>query len=223
VKDVIEKRKSLADEAFVRADAKAAEAEAARERFEAQSAALAQERQDLLRKIHQEIEGERSETLEAARREAESMIEEARETTKKERARTVRELRDQVAEMAVDLAADLLSKTGAVSADEFLADLADRQLSAMSEADRNRLREDLAANDACLRVVTAKPIARQQQTQWKKRLGGHLGHEERIEFTVAPGILGGLELRFPHNVIRFTWADQLRRAKELIRGDDTPS
>ena len=54
VKRVIEERKKLADEAFEKAAKKESEAETARARYEEREAALADERQEMLKRLHQE-------------------------------------------------------------------------------------------------------------------------------------------------------------------------
>ena len=80
VREVIEKRKQLAEQAFADADKQKSEAEAARQRFEEGRVGLAQERQDMLKKIHEESEVDRRNVLEEARDKADELLEAARES-----------------------------------------------------------------------------------------------------------------------------------------------
>lgn len=223
VRDVIEKRKELAEQAFAEAAKKEAEAEAARQHFEEGRAGLAQERQDMLKKMHEELEAERRKVLDEARREADELLGTARETIDEEREAVLKEVREQVAELAAELALDLLRKAGVkASSDVFLEQL-EKQLEESPAEERERLQRDLAADGARLTVVTAAPLSREEQGRWTDRLSARLGQRDKTEFATDPKILGGAELRFPHAVIKLTWADQLRKAKELLRRDETAS
>ena len=223
VGEVIDRRKALAERAFADARKKAEEAEAAKLRFEGGQAQLSQERQDMLRKVHKELEGERSNLLEKARREADELIEAAHDTIAEEREAALREIREQAAGLAVELASNFLRKAGSdLSTDVFLEQL-EKQLTDLSEIERGRLQKDLAADDARLTVVTAYPLAPGEGDRWTGRLGASLGQMMKTDFVTDPGIVGGAELRFPHTVLKITWADQLEKAKELLGQDEADS
>jgi F-type H+-transporting ATPase subunit b len=223
VREVIGKRKQLAEQAFANADKQKSEAEAARQRFEEARDQLAQERQDMLKKIHKELESERSAVLEAARHEADELSKTAREAIAGEREAALAEIRDEVAALAVELASNLLRKAGSdVSSGVFLEQL-EQQLRDLPADERERLQKDLAADDACLTVVTAAPLEPDDRDQWTDRLSVCLGQKHKTDFATDPEIVGGAELRFPHAVLKFTWADQMRKAKELLRGNEPAS
>jgi F-type H+-transporting ATPase subunit b len=93
----------------------------------------------------------------------------------------------------------------------------------MPADERERLRKDLSADSARLTVVTAVSLTSGEQEQWTDRLCASLSQKDKTDFATDPGILGGAEIRFPHAVLKFTWADQLRKAQELLRKDDTAS
>jgi len=222
VGEVIDRRKALAERAFSDARKKAEEAEAAKLRFEDGQAQLSQERQDMLRKVHQELEDERSKLLEKARREAEQLIETAHGAIAEEREAALGEIREQAAGLAVELASNFLRQAGSdLSTDVFLEQL-EKQLTDLSEVERDRLQKDLAADDACLTIVTAYPLALEEEDRWTSRLGVSLGQMMQTGFVTDAGIVGGAELQFPHTVLKITWADQLEKAKELL-GQDEPA
>ncbi len=216
VREVIEKRKALAESAFAQAARKAEEADAARLNFEGDQARLAQERLDMLRKVHQELEVERSGLLEEARDDANRLIETARETIADERDTALGEIREEVAGLAVELATSILQKSGSDISPEFFLERLEKQLTELPENERDRFRKALAADEARLTVVTACPLAPEDREQWTDRLGASLGQTVRTDFVTDPGIVGGAELRLPHAVLKITWADQLRKAEELL-------
>ena len=223
VREVIEKRKELAEQAFADADKHKLEADAARQRFEEDRAALAQERQDLLKKIHEELESERRKVLEEAREKADELLHAASESIADERKAVLAEIREQVAELAEELASDLLRKTESNGSSGLFLERLERQLEDLPADERERLQKDLAADGARLMVVTAAPLTPADQDRWADRLAACLGECDKTDFTTDPEILGGAELRFPHAVLKFTWEDQLRKAKELLRRDETTS
>jgi F-type H+-transporting ATPase subunit b len=223
VREVIEKRKQLAERAFADAGKQKIEAEAARQRFEEGRAGLAQERQDMIKKIHEELEVERSKVLDEARHEAHALLEAARESVDEEREAALRELREQAAALAVELASGLLRKAESNASSGIFLEQLERQLNGLPADERERLQKDLAADSARMMIVTAAPLTQEERDQWTDRLSACLGQRNKTDFETDPEILGGAELRFPHAVLKFTWADQLRKARELLRRDEAAS
>ena len=223
VREVIDKRKALAEQAFTDANRREQEAEAARRRLEDDRASLARERQDLLRKLHQDLDAERGNVLAAARADADAMIAAATESIASERARALAESRDRIAGLAVDIAAGLLRDIAAAELDGVVLERIEAQLKEMPTDELDRLRKDVAADGARLTVVTAKPIAPADQERWRGRFDACLGSGGKTEFATESGIVGGAELRFPHAALKLTWADQLTKAKELLSGDQAAS
>ena len=62
-------------------------------------------------------------------------------------------------------------------------------------------------------------MAAKEQKRWAERLETVLGHAVSAKFTADLEILGGAEVHFPHAVLKFTWADELRKAKARIGRD----
>jgi len=223
VREVIAKRKEVADRAFNEADSKAKEAEAARQSFEDGKAKLVQERQDMLKKVHDELEAERAKVLEAARGEAAKLVDEAHAAITDERAAAFDEIRAQVGELAADMASGLLRNIGSNALSEVFLEQLDKQLKALPADELKRLEADLAANSAHLKVVTAEPLAAKDRKRWTARLETVLANTVETEFTTDPNILGGAEIHFPHAVLKFTWADQLRKAMDTLQANETAS
>jgi len=220
VRAVIEKRKRLAEEAFQAADAKQAEADAARQRFESQQADLAKERKELLKKVHEEMAAERDKMLAEARKSADDMMQSTRDALAEERAAAVADIRLRAADAAVELAGELLQSTGAQPSNDFLLDAIGERLAALSEPERQALRDDLKPKGTNLVVTTATALDEDQKARWSARLHALLGGESALKFVTEPALLAGIELHFPHTIIRLTWADQLDRARKLLGNDE---
>lgn len=223
VKEVIARRKALTDEAFAEAAKAKEDAEKSRQQFEESKEGLASERREMLKKIHEEQEAERARLLDEARDQAAALIDEGRKTIAGEREAALDELRDQAAALAVDLAATLLKEAGADAPMAGALAGLEKEFTALSDEERERLKADLAANGAELKVVTAQPLATEDQDRWRQRIAGFLDCDAPTSFVTDPAILGGAELRFPHALIRASWANHLEQAKKAIRGDASAS
>ncbi len=223
VKSVIEKRRSLSDQAFKEAETQRQAAEKARQDFETAQAELRKERQATLNTLHIEFEAERQKLLQDTRAEANDLIEAARATIAEERAATLRAMREQLVDLAVDMAATLLGKTDSDGLNEVFLRQLEKQIESLPDEERGRLEQDLLANGGALRVVTARPLTAEEKEHWRARLGARLGGAAVADFTADSDLIGGAELRFPHAVLKFTWAEQLDMAKHHLTGNDSVS
>lgn len=222
VRAVIEKRKHFAEQAFDEAEQQKKAATVAEQRLKADRDALAEERRTLLGKLHEEMQAERDKTLANAQRDASRMVDEARKAIAEERRRAVRDMRQEMAQLAVDLAGTLLQKTGAPSLNDTALERICAQVEGLPAEERARMADDLARDGARLTVVTAAPVVAKSRKRWQARLAGLLGGDgARIDFESDPGLLGGAELRLPHTVVKFTWADLLDKAKTELSRDET--
>jgi len=216
VRDILEKRKRLATEAFTEADKAKKEAEAAQRRYEEARGKLAGERQAMLEAAHRASEEERAKRLEEARQEAQKLIATAHDSIAEERTRTLTGLETDVASLAVTLAGKLLDKLGGSITSGVFLDQTEQALKTLPDAERRRLERDLAANGAHVTVVTAAPLKSQEQKAWQSRLEGNLERSLQIDFDVDPKLIAGAAVHFPHMVVSFAWADQLKEAKQAL-------
>lgn len=223
VKDVITRRRALSEEALAKATAKEAEAEAVRLRLEDERAALAQERRQMLKEVQDQTTEAREKAAEKSRDDARQMLEEARTSIAKEREEALAGMKEEVARLAMDLAAGILKKSDAAALANACFNQLDTQLRGLSDADRAELRDDAAVGNAGIAVVTAEPLAADDRDKWKTMISAHLGEACDIRFETDPALIGGAELRFPHTALKFSWADRLERARRVLQSDDTAS
>lgn len=225
VRDILEKRKAMATEALDAAAKAKKEAEAERKRYEDERGGLVAERQEMLEAAHRSIEAERTKRLEEAREEARKLVDGAHQSIAEERAKTLQGLEADVAGLAVTLAGKLLDKLGGTVSNDIFLDQTMAALKALPDAERRRLERELDASDAPVTVVTASPLSDEQQKQWQEKLEATLERPLKPAFETDPKLIAGAALHFPHVVVSFSWADQLKEAEAaLLSGNhDKPS
>lgn len=223
VTEVIAKRRQLAEQAFGEAEATKTEAEAERSRFEGERAQLDTQRRELLEKAHADVEAERAKIMEQAKHDANALMESTRGAMEHEREAALSETREQVLDLAVELASRLLRGMQSATLDDVFLRHLEKQLGALPAEELERLRGDLTGAEGGLAVVTAGALAAETQSHWREHLEALLGQGRSMEFLTDPDIIGGVELRFPHSVLKLTWADQLKQAKSALCEEDTPS
>lgn len=215
VKNVLERRKQLAEDAFSKAAERESEADAARQRLEKERADLSQQRQEVLRQTHESLEAERKSVLQQARTEADQLLADARATIDRERQDALASLRDETTDLAVDLTARLLHN-GAFQDQEATLQAMQRQLHQMPADQAQRLRQDLEANGCRIVVVTARKLDEAEEKRWRDGLRLCLEAEPQMEFRVEPILFGGAELRLPHATLDLSWRGQLSRARDWM-------
>lgn len=223
VQAVIERRKAQSEKAFAEAAAKEADVDALKQRIEAERAAMAQERQEMLKATNAELAAERERTLTQTRAEAKKMLDAAKETIAKERQAALGELQEQAGQLSIDLASKLLSQIDANALAGACLEKLEARLEAMPADELETLKRDLEPAAARIVVVTSVPVPEPDQVRWRERFAAFLGPADRIDFATDAAIVGGAELRLPHTTLKFTWADQLEKAGKVLQGDETAS
>jgi F-type H+-transporting ATPase subunit b len=216
VRDILEQRKRQSTEALAAAERAKAETEAARQRYEEARGALAEERQATLEAAHRASEAERTKRIEEAKKEAQKIIDTAHASIAEERAKTLTGLEADVADLAVKLAEKLLDKLGGSIAGDVFLERTQAALKELPDSERRRLERDLAVNGALVTVVTAAPLDAKEQKEWQARLEANLERPLKIAFDVDPKLIAGAAIHFPHVVVSFDWADQLKDARQAL-------
>jgi F-type H+-transporting ATPase subunit b len=219
VRAVIERRRLLAEKAFADTDRSRTELEEQKRSLENERAGVEAERRDLLRAAHEQLEQERGRIIEQAKREAETIVKSGREQLDKERARALDELKQQITETAVKAASVLLQHAAPEALNMHFLGGVERRFAELPGQEQALLRS--AAAGAGVTTVTSTALDAAQQKQWRERLGELLGDDAKIEFSAAPEIIGGVELRFPHATLKYSWSAQLDQEGRLLNERDT--
>ncbi len=218
VRRIIEEREA-ADRALAEdATRKAEVAETTRKDYEQKLADFAEAQRKEDAEFHAHLKQERQEQLDAAQREAEAIRAEARKRADNELSAVAEALRSQIAATAGDLAAAALGDGALLSASGAQAELA-RSFAGLGETGLADLKADLAQPDAELLLVSAQEMPDADAESWRDWLGERLGQGLVLRLETDPKLIGGVELRFPHAVLRVTVAERLRRASEALKKD----
>ena len=73
-----------------------------------------------------------------------------------------------------------------------------------------------------LLVATAHPLGVQDQSEWHERLAKRLGADFSIKFSANPTLIAGVEITFPHAILRFNWRDSLAIALKELQANEQP-
>lgn len=218
VKDIIEQRRRIAEDALKASERAKAEAEETKARYDAQLAGIVAVRQKMLDEARQQIADEQRKLATDARARADEMIEAGHAEIAAEKETAVSELQNQIVELGTEIAANLLKKTSAKLPDEVYLNLLDEEIKALPERDLKKLTADLAGDTAALTVVTTHSLSSAKQKEWRKKLHTTLGPSAQIAFQTNEDLIGGAELVFPHSNLTLSWSDELGRVKEQIVG-----
>jgi F-type H+-transporting ATPase subunit b len=196
-----------AREAGDKARAQAASVEAAR-------AAIATEREAVMKAAVSQAQG----LVEARRAQAERDAEALAAATRKALAAEREQALDEARRLALDLGADLAQRLLAEMPMQYRAEAwierIERHLQECPPAERDALVRQLADGQA-LQVVTAGALPPATTEHWKQRLRTALGATQ-VSFTVDPRLIAGAELHFPTAILRFSWQGALSAARAEV-------
>jgi F-type H+-transporting ATPase subunit b len=217
---IIGRRREQIDASLAEAGRREQAADDARQQYEARLAALHEERGRLIKEAEALVERQRQEVLQRAQVEAQALREGAQRQLGQEREAAATSLVEEGTDLALDLASRLLRQvSGSGVADVFF----ERVLQSLDELAPERIEElkSELGDGTALRLATDSALDQDAQASWQQRLADRLGPELRIEFTTDDSLIAGVELRFPHAVIGFSWRDSLNEArKELLEHGD---
>lgn len=216
VREVIARRRKLAEAALADASRKQKEAEAEKTKLEAARTKLDGERQALLEAARREAEQKRQERLDAAEKEAGALLAEAREATAKAREADISSLRQEITGAAVAIARKILQETVGGSLDPLFRQRILNKLDALGD-DRKQ------GADGGLRITTAAELPEPEKVAWSEALATRFPGTVSISFAVDPSFVAGAEIELPNGVLRSTWADALNEARSLLTGPKSPN
>jgi F-type H+-transporting ATPase subunit b len=216
VRAVIEKRRELAEQALLRAEAAEKEASAAKAQFEAKSAELDKTRKAAIEAAQQSAEADAKTVIAQARKQANEILAAANAAAASSHDAALANLKQDIIETAIKIAETILRKTSSRDLNQvFLAHVLD-EIGALDQEDRARIDADLASKGGAVEVATSMPLTKDERETWTKTLREHLHLKSAPKFTTAPDLLGGAELRFSHATVRFAWSDQLDKAADML-------
>lgn len=190
------------------AEALAAEAASARDAAVSERASLAAEADSLRAEARQAADADRRRMLDAARQAADGLRQAAAERMEAERRQAETALTAQAGDLAVEIAARLLSDMRPDVADRVLAETLRQELTEQTAETRGLL----LAGDGPLLLTTA----RDWPPDLRRMLEAALP-EGRTAWRVDPDLIAGVELTASHHQIRYSWQSALVAARDGLR------
>lgn len=219
VQAVIARRREQTESVMAEARSLRSEAEKRAAELEEERKELASARDKALEDAHAQARKEHEAILQRARAEAERITDEARERIAIERRDAEHALRDKAAELGVEIARKLLAAAAEGQArDPMFVDGVLSALAEMTPEKRATLRDEVTA-DGPVRVVTAAPLSQEHADRLEKRLVEALGGKVALSFADDADLIAGVELHFPHTVLRHSWRDDLNRVMKELQSD----
>jgi F-type H+-transporting ATPase subunit b len=220
---VIDRRQQETERLIADANAAKAAAGATQAELESERRAIAREREGALQDAYQRAQDEVAKVLaEAARKEADRRLAEARAQMAREREEAGSALRDRAIDLAVEMARRLLADVADRTLTEALLERTVARLRALPERDRQELAAELA-DGVRVSVVTAQPLDDRAAERCRAALCEVMGGGTAVEFFDDPALLAGVELHFPHSVMRGSWRDSLEAITQELKRDDRPA
>ena len=218
VKAIVARRKEEISHALTEASAEKESAERLRQEIEAARSQIGAERQKMIDEARAQLSAERQRVVEEARSEAAKVRDQAVKRLDEERAAASSELFERTVALATNLAERLLRELGNPSIEQpFLGRVID-YLERLPAEERAKLISQSSAS--AVSVTTAHPLSVEDQSQWHEQLAKWLGPAFSIEFNADPALIAGVEVTFPHAILRFNWRDSLAVALKELRTNE---
>ncbi|WP_109109207.1 hypothetical protein [Azospirillum sp. TSO35-2] len=215
---VIAERQAATDRVRSEAEAARQAADSLRQGLEAERTGLPAERDRLIAAARSAAEAERAALLDKARAEADRALDNARAKLAEERAQALADLQRHAAALGAELAARLLRGAPVAALTRPFLDEACAAVEALPEAQRRALVDGVDPVPVCL--VAATPLTPEDAGHGRDRLAATLGRTVVLTVAEDPGLIAGVELHFPHSVVRRTWKQALAEAAEELTRDE---
>ena len=210
----IKVRSAKIDDLLNDAKAAKADAEAGRRKVDAEVEKLEAMRQSAIADARAAAEDERERILADAKKKSDIQLAEARKRLDAERQAAEQNLLGKASRIAVDIAEYLLRNVN--DNDRLNTVFLDQACAQLSTVAANERAQIIGANkdDTPIkaRLVTASPIGRDDVTAFEGAISKALGHAVVLDAADDAALIAGLELHFPHVVIRHNWRDALAEA-----------
>ncbi len=215
VKAIVARRKEELSHALTEASAEKESAERLKQEIEAERSQIGTERQKMIDEAQAQLSAERKKEVEEARSEAEKIRDQAAKRLDEERAAASNDLFERTVALATNLAERLLRELDFPSIEQpFLGRVID-YLDRLPAEERAKLISQ--SSSSALLVTIAHPLGVQEQSQWHEQLAKRLGADFSITFSADPTLIAGVEITFPHAILRFNWRDSLAAALKELR------
>jgi F-type H+-transporting ATPase subunit b len=211
---IVEARRAEIDAQYASARGAEEKAQAELAEIETERASIASERTAALKSAADEAEAASAISRAKAEDDARTLLDQTRKSLASERDAALVDARRRAFELAVSISQKLLDEfPPELRADAWLHRV-EQHLAALSVDERQDITGQLDSGGT-LRVISAVPLPESATTKWRTRLRHIFGSDVPIEFDVDSALIAGVELHFPHAILRFSW----RSVMELMQSE----
>jgi len=211
---IVEERQAAVTQALDDARAMRERAEQAEAEAKEATARVAAERSGILEKAGEEAEKEKARQLVEARSDAGRIVEQAKQDIERMRAADAKASENRASTLAVEIAARLLERLPDDARIAGFIDGLGNALASLPEAARG----EIGLNGSAVTVRAARDLSEAESQACRKAIGGALGRDVAIDFSVDPELIAGLEVETPHATVKNSLrADLDRITAELTR------
>ena len=206
----MEDRERRIEAQFLEAQAKTKEAEQAIETHRQKILEFEEQRHDLLSQAQSEADTLRKDYLEKAREEIGAIRRKWRESLEQEKMVFFQDLRRRTVRQVFQIARSALKDLGHVSLEHHIAEVFLQQLGVLSKEKWDDISESLRnGTNPTIVIQTTFDLPEKVQQQIMQVLQDHLPQQTKVNFEMAPEMMGGIELKVPGYNIGWSFAHYL--------------
>ncbi len=208
----IKVRRAKIDDLLADAEAAKAEAESVQQKVEAEVQNIEEIKQHAISDARITAEHEKETIITEAKTQAEVLLTESRDRLVNERQAAEQQLLKKASSAAVGIAKHLLKS---INGDDFNAIFFKQACKQLSDLALDKRKQIAGVDDGTpinARLVTASPVSNEDAMTFEKSISKALGYPVILDAADDKALVAGLELHFPHVVIRHNWRDVLAKA-----------
>jgi F-type H+-transporting ATPase subunit b len=198
------------------ADAKKAEAEKEREKFQKNNEEFNRQRNDLLSKAKEEAKAERERLFDQARQAADALRAKRQDALKREQQSLNDEIARRTREEVFAIARKTLMDLAGTSLEERMSEAFTRRLRELNDEAKEGLAEVLKTSSDPVRLRSAFELPPEQRAAIQHALNETFSAEIQVRFETAPDVISGIELAANGRKVAWSIADYLASLEKSI-------
>ena len=198
------------------ADAKKAEAEKEREKFQKNNEEFNRQRNDLLSKAKEEAKAERERLFDQARQAADALRAKRQDALKREQQSLNDEIARRTRKEVFAIARKTLMDLAGTSLEERMSEAFTRRLRELNDEAKEGLAEVLKTSSDPVRLRSAFELPPEQRAAIQHALNETFSAEIQVRFETAPDVISGIELAANGRKVAWSIADYLASLEKSI-------
>jgi len=213
---IVARRRLEISNAMTETEAARQSAEEARRNFELRQSQVETERQTLLDQVRTQLRAEHSKMVEEASAEIEKLRSVALKQVAEEKDKAAQEVFERAVQIGLGLTRRILHQYRVEDVDEASFNQVLDYWDHLPAAECATVLDQFGHDGGQLTVATANALDSERQTKWLTALNERIGKSSPVAFVTDQELIAGVELRFPHATLRFTWRDAIAQAQREL-------